>query len=547
MKKMKHRNKMKLLLASSAILGTLGSVGTPIVLNTVTAHADTVPVNTVSQQAFINSIAPSAQKIASQNNMYASVMIAQAILESGWGKSTLSQAPNYNLFGVKGIGSAGTINLPTHEENAQGVYSINAGFKKYSSFDDSFIDNARVITGNPIYQSALKPNATTYQMATAALQGTYATSTRYASILNSIIQRYNLTQYDTAPAQAQTTTQPQQTVQTAPTVQLTDQQIMDKYNVKPDYMTKQVSTENNVTYKTVKGDDFWKISGKYDVPLQQLMDWNSDVSDVRKLPIGKTLIVGKNTVNKTVYYRDNTNHNYETYTVKSGDNLWRISQNYHTTVDDLMKLNNFNSNYMLHPGDQIKVKDTQSTSEHDLTDAEKSQADADALNKAKALYSADQAKAAVAASASQQQTTTAQPQQTNASTDATISYDKTNVSQQRQQVIALASKEIGVPYVWGGTTPSGFDCSGLTQYVFKNALNMDITRTTYTQQNVGTRIPVSQARPGDLYFWSDGGSTYHVGIAIGNGQYIAAPRPGETVHVQSIQYFMPQFAQQIVQ
>lgn len=72
-------------------------------------------VANTSQQAFIDSIASSAQSLANENDLYASVMIAQAIVESGWGKSTLSAAPNYNLFGIKGNYQGQSVTMPTSE------------------------------------------------------------------------------------------------------------------------------------------------------------------------------------------------------------------------------------------------------------------------------------------------------------------------------------------------------------------------------------------------------------------------------------------------
>lgn len=113
-------------------------------------------------------------------------------------------------------------------------------------------------------------------------------------------------------------------------------------------------------------------------------------------------------------------------------------------------------------------------------------------------------------------------------------------------IVAEAQKYIGVPYVWGGRTPSGFDCSGFTQYVFKQVTGRDIGSWTVPQESAGTRISVSQAQPGDLLFWGSAGGTYHVAISLGGGQYIHAPRPGETVTVGSTQWFTPDFAVRVL-
>lgn len=158
-----------------------------------------------TQQAFINQIAPSAKTLASANDLYASVMIAQAIVESGWGSSTLSKAPNYNLFGIKGTYNGQYVIMKTQEWSAsQGWYWIDAKFRKYPSYKESLGDNATVLKttsfspGNYYYSGAWKSNTKSYKDATAWLTGRYATAPNYATTLNSIIQTYNLTQYDTS-------------------------------------------------------------------------------------------------------------------------------------------------------------------------------------------------------------------------------------------------------------------------------------------------------------------------------------------------------------
>ena len=92
----------------------------------------------------------------------------------------------------------------------------------------------------------------------------------------------------------------------------------------------------------------------------------------------------------------------------------------------------------------------------------------------------------------------------------------------RQKIITTAKTYIGVPYVWGGSAPSGFDCSGFVQYVFK-AHGITLPRTSKQQWTVGTLISKSSLQPGDLVFFETGGSGIsHLGIYIGDGQFIHA-------------------------
>ncbi|MGS1245748.1 N-acetylmuramoyl-L-alanine amidase [Enterococcus faecium] len=119
----------------------------------------------------------------------------------------------------------------------------------------------------------------------------------------------------------------------------------------------------------------------------------------------------------------------------------------------------------------------------------------------------------------------------------------TNTTKVQQAIVREAFKHLGKPYVWGAKGPNTFDCSGLTYYVYMKATGHYIGGWTGEQQYAGTQIPVSQAQPGDLVFWGpSSGVTHHVGIYIGNGQFIHAPQPGDKVRVTSISDFTPDFA-----
>lgn len=121
----------------------------------------------------------------------------------------------------------------------------------------------------------------------------------------------------------------------------------------------------------------------------------------------------------------------------------------------------------------------------------------------------------------------------NASTNRGAIDTGVTVSGSASNLISYARRFLGVPYVWGGTSPSGFDCSGFTSYVYRNAAGVDIGRTTYAQINAGREVSRSELQPGDLVFPHEG----HVGIYVGNGQMIHAPQTGDVVKIAPVYKF----------
>ncbi|MFL4499261.1 NlpC/P60 family protein [Weissella sp. MSCH1] len=122
---------------------------------------------------------------------------------------------------------------------------------------------------------------------------------------------------------------------------------------------------------------------------------------------------------------------------------------------------------------------------------------------------------------------------------------------QRQTIVTAALKYAGqnIPYVWGGKTPAGFDCSGLAAWVYQDA-GLSLPSYTVSEESyvattdVRTKADVmAVAQPGDLLFWGSHGASWHVAIYIGGGQYVAAPAPGKNVQIETIDEinFMPNF------
>lgn len=263
-------------------------------------------------------------------------------------------------------------------------------------------------------------------------------------------------------------------------------------------------------YHQVKsGDSLWAIANLYKITLDELLKYNNFSSLSTMIHPGDKLVVKLGKPATSTPSNDNNpasgSNNYTpdtTHTIQSGDSLWLLSQRYGVTLDDLVKWNGFSSyRDMIHPGQQIIVK----------------------------KGSGNSGKATPAPS---------NPQPTTPST----------LDARRQKVIEVAKKYLGVPYVYGGKTPSGFDCSGFVGYVFKEALGIDITTWTVTQERKGTEVAIKDAKPGDLFFYGPRGGTEHVSIYLGGKQYIHAPYPGQVVKISNMTpSYMPNFARRIIQ
>ena len=293
---------------------------------------------------FLNNVAPSAQAIAAQRGLYASMMIAQAALESGWGTSSLSTNA-YNLFGVKWNGYGAYINMPTQEFYGGAYHTVYAKFQRYSSYAESLNAYANLIVSH--FPNSTKANASSYAVAANNLRngvyGTYATAPNYASSLINLIQQYDLTKYDTPGST--TTTSDSNSGNTS-------------------------STPNNVvatsSYTVKAGDTLYAIASRYGLSVASLKALNNLSSNL--IYVGQTLKVSgtastnqsNQTSNQTSSQTSNNNgatssgNQSGSYTVKAGDSLWGISHKYGMSIDSLKSLNNLSSNF-IYPGQVLKV------------------------------------------------------------------------------------------------------------------------------------------------------------------------------------------------
>ena len=208
-----------------------------------------------TNEQFVMKIGNKARKIAHKNDLYASVMIAQAALESGFGKSQLANEPNYNLFGIKGSFQGKSTSMLTAEDTKSGYINIVDRFRKYDSYEDSLNDYAKLMTkginGNPsIYHGSTKKKSKTYKDATKKLTGVYATDRHYDAKLNEIIKTYDLTRFDK-------------------------------------------SFTETVKHRVGKDDTLRSIAKKYKVEKDSILELNKSIDRDKPLEEGTTILVEK--------------------------------------------------------------------------------------------------------------------------------------------------------------------------------------------------------------------------------------------------------------
>ncbi|EFU11010.1 LysM domain protein [Enterococcus faecalis TX1341] len=297
---------------------------------------------TQSPSEFIAELARCAQPIAQANDLYASVMMAQAIVESGWGASTLSKAPNYNLFGIKGSYNGQSVYMDTWEY-LNGKWLVKKEpFRKYPSYMESFQDNAHVLkttsfqAGVYYYAGAWKSNTSSYRDATAWLTGRYATDPSYNAKLNNVITAYNLTQYDTPSSGGNT----------------------GGGTVNPGTGGSNNQSGTNTYYTVKSGDTLNKIAAQYGVSVANLRSWNGISGDL--IFVGQKLIVKKGASGNTGGSNNGGSNNNQSgtntyYTVKSGDTLNKIAAQYGVSVANLRSWNGISGD-LIFVGQKLIVK-----------------------------------------------------------------------------------------------------------------------------------------------------------------------------------------------
>ena len=356
---------------SFIVMGTTACVGLYVspVDQLLSANFSVVEASTAATQ-FLRNIIPAAQNVARGKDIYASVMIAQAALESGWGTSALSKAPNHNLFGVKGSYNGQSVNMQTLEDSGgQNYYSIQANFRKYPSYQESLEDYAdkivNGISGAPLfYSGAWKSKTNSYQDATAYLTGRYATDTAYGAKLNRIIEQFGLTKYDTETA----------------------------VNMAEEIASNETSTTSGNSYTVVSGDSLYAIARKTGTSIQDLLSLNGlNLNSI--IHPGQVLALSSKSVSTETKQEESapkeetksteststaTTTSAGSYTVVSGDGLYAIARKTGTSIQDLLSLNGLSLNSTIYPGQVLKLSSNSeaSSAEETATSTEETSSEA---------------------------------------------------------------------------------------------------------------------------------------------------------------------------
>lgn len=274
--------------------------------------------------SFIDEIAADAQRVHKEHKILASLIIAQAIHESNWGRSGLA-TKGHNLFGVKGSYNGQSVTMLTWEHLNGKDVKVNAAFRKYPSWYESLNDLANLYVNGLSwdrnhYHAVV--GETDYKKAAKAVQAAgYATDPNYAAKIISTIEAHDLTDYDKGSGAAA----PKEKTQTG------SSKSVDEYTVKP-------------------GDTLGDIADDFDTTVADLVKING-IKDANKIYPGQ-VIKFKGAASKA---KTAAGSSAGSYTVKSGDALSKIAAAHGTTVSTLVKLNNIKNPDLIRPGQVIKL------------------------------------------------------------------------------------------------------------------------------------------------------------------------------------------------
>lgn len=321
------------------------------------------------------------------------------------------------------------------------------------------------------------------------------------------------------------------------------------------------TTVDAASYKVQKGDSLWKIASKYDTSVNKLMEINGLKSSII-FPNQVLQTSGSSSSSKST--TKTSSSSASTYTVKSGDTLSGIASKHKISLSNLKKWNNI-SGYLIYPGDKLKVSaggssSSNNSSSNSGSSSNNNSSSSSSTYKVKSGDSlwkiANNNGVSVANLKSWNnlssdvirvgQTLKINGKASSGSSSSSKPANNTQVdsaktSKSVDKLISVAKSQLGKPYVWGGSSTAGFDCSGFIYYAFKNA-GYDISRTS-AEGYFNRSYYVNSPQPGDLIFFK---GTYksgisHMGIYLGGGQFIHADNDGVRITSTSNSYYAKHF------
>lgn len=313
------------------------------------------------------------------------------------------------------------------------------------------------------------------------------------------------------------------------------------------------SSSSTGTYKVQLGDSLWKIANKVNMSIAELKVLNNLKSDTIYVnQVLKTKSSGSDTSSKDTSSKSNQTSATTKYTVKSGDSLWKIANNYNLTVQQIRNINNLKSD-VLYVGQVLKLtgkaSSGSSSSSSSSSNASSGTTTTYTVKSGDSLWVIAQKFNVTAQQIREKNNLKTDVLQVgqklvisgkaSSSSSSGSSNNTSSTSAKINTMISAAKAQLGVPYRWGGTTPSGFDCSGFIYYVLNKVTSVSrLTAAGYWN----TMKSVSQPAVGDFVFFS----TYkagpsHVGIYLGNGEFINANDSGVVISNMNNSYWKQRY------
>lgn len=319
--------------------------------NSSAASNNTVDVSSMyfssnpRNQNFIESVAPGAIASWKQYGVLPSVTVAQAILESGWGQSTLA-SQYHNLFGIKGSYNGQSVNMNTNEYYGGRYVNIVDGFRAYPNNSASVEDHGNFLYSNSRYHNLL--GDTNYVSVANKLHADgYATAPNYASALINLVQTYNLTQLDKVAISGNTAVN----------------------NDRNSGVSGSTTADSVANYYTVQsGDTLSGIANQFNTSVNTLAHLNS-LANPNLIYVGQRLLVRQSSssaashtvtpakpANTHQAIANNNSKAAVTYTVQAGDTLSAIADQYNTSVNSIASLSHLTNPNLIYVGQVLTIK-----------------------------------------------------------------------------------------------------------------------------------------------------------------------------------------------